>query len=251
MRFGNARSDQLPAYAVQRIATAKRRLMAAGRDVIDLGAGDADLAPPAVAVEALAAAASDPRNSRYAFQTGLMRLRESIAGYMRRRFAIAEDPVAEVLPLLGSKDGLAHLPFALLDPGDLYVVPEPGYTPYVGGAILAGAEPLVCPLRPENDFLLDLESVSEEQLQRTRLVVLNYPNNPTSAIAPWEYLVHIVDICRRHDIVLAYDNPYCEITFDDYRAPSILEIPGARDVAIEFHSLSKSFGMTGWRIGWA
>jgi len=251
MRFSNARSEQLPAYAVQRIATAKRRLLGEGRDVIDLGAGDADLPPPSVAVSSLATAAGDPRNSRYAFQTGLMAFRESIVGYMRRRFAITVDPVAEVLPLIGSKDGLAHLPLALLDPGDLCIIPEPGYSPYLGGTILAGAEPLICPLRPENEFLLDLEGLSAEQLRRARLVILNYPNNPTAAVAPWDYLVHVVELCRRHEIVLAYDNPYCEITFDGYRAPSILEIPGAREVAIEFHSLSKSFGMTGWRIGWA
>jgi LL-diaminopimelate aminotransferase len=251
MRFSNARSDQLPPYAVQRIATAKRRLLGEGRDVIDLGAGDADLPPPAVAVNSLALAAGDPRNSRYAFQTGLMAFRESIADYMRRRFAITVDPVAEVLPLIGSKDGLAHLPLALLDPGDLCVIPDPGYSPYLGGTILAGAEPLVCPLRSENDFLLDLQGLSDEQLDRARLVILNYPNNPTSAVASWDYLVQVVETCRRHEIVLAYDNPYCEITFDGYRAPSILEIPGAREVAIEFHSLSKSFGMTGWRIGWA
>jgi LL-diaminopimelate aminotransferase len=251
MRFSNARSDQLPPYAVQRIATAKRRLLGEGRDVIDLGAGDADLPPPPVAVSSLATAAGDPRNSRYAFQTGLMAFRESIADYMRRRFAITVDPVAEVLPLIGSKDGLAHLPLALLDPGDLCIIPDPGYSPYLGGTILAGAEPLVCPLRPENDFLLDLEGLSDEQLDRARLVILNYPNNPTSAVASWDYLVQVVETCRQHEIVLAYDNPYCEITFDGYRAPSILEIPGAREVAIEFHSLSKSFGMTGWRIGWA
>ena len=251
MRFSNARSDQLPPYAVQRIATAKRRLLGEGRDVIDLGAGDADLPPPPVAVSSLATAAGDPSNSRYAFQTGLMAFRESIADYMRRRFAITVDPVAEVLPLIGSKDGLAHLPLALLDPGDLCIIPDPGYSPYLGGTILAGAEPLVCPLRPENDFLLDLEGLSDEQLDRARLVILNYPNNPTSAVASWDYLVQVVETCRQHEIVLAYDNPYCEITFDGYRAPSILEIPGAREVAIEFHSLSKSFGMTGWRIGWA
>jgi LL-diaminopimelate aminotransferase len=251
MRFSSARADQLPAYAVQRIATAKRRLLGEGRDVIDLGAGDADLPPPPVAVSSLATAARDPRNSRYAFQTGLLAFRESIAAYMQRRFAIAVDPVTEVLPLIGSKDGLAHLPLALLDPGDLCIIPEPGYTPYLGGTILAGAEPLVCPLRAQNDFLLDLEGIPDGQLKRARLVILNYPNNPTAAIAPWEYLVKVVEICRRHEIVLAYDNPYCEITFDGYRAPSILEIPGARDVAIEFHSLSKSFGMTGWRVGWA
>ena len=251
MRFSNARSELLPPYAVQRIATAKRRLLGEGRDVIDLGAGDADLPPPPVAVSSLSAAARDPANSRYAFQVGLRAFRESVAGYMRRRFATTVDPVAEILPLIGSKDGLAHLPFALLDPGDLCIIPDPGYTPYLGGTILAGAEPLVCPLRAEHDFLLDLEGLSAEQLDRARLVILNYPNNPTSAVASWDYLVHVVEICRRHEIVLAYDNPYCEITFDGYRAPSILEIPGAREVAIEFHSLSKSFGMTGWRIGWA
>jgi LL-diaminopimelate aminotransferase len=251
MRFSSARADQLPTYAVQRIATAKRRLLGEGCDVIDLGAGDADLPPPPVAVSTLASAAQDTRNSRYAFQTGLMAFRESIVRYMKRRFAIAVDPVTEVLPLIGSKDGLAHLPLALLDPGDLCIIPEPGYTPYLGGTILAGAEPLVCPLRREDGFLLDLERLSSSQLKRARLMILNYPNNPTAAIAPWDYLVKVVEVCRRFEIVLAYDNPYCEITFDGYRAPSILEIPGARDVAIEFHSLSKTFGMTGWRIGWA
>jgi len=251
MRFSSARSDQLPAYAVQRIATAKRRLLAAGCDVIDLGAGDADLPPPPVAVRTLAAAAADPANSRYAFQTGLMPFRESIAAYMQRRFAVKVDPVTELLPLIGSKDGLAHLPLALLDPGDLCIIPEPGYTPYLGGTILAGAEPLVCPLRKDHGFLLDLDALTPSQLKRARLLILNYPNNPTAAIAPWDYLVHVVDTCRRHEIVLAYDNPYCEITFDGYRAPSIMEIPGAREVAVEFHSLSKTFGMTGWRIGWA
>jgi LL-diaminopimelate aminotransferase len=251
MRFTSRRVDTLPAYAVQRIATLKRELVADGHDVIDLGAGDADLPPPEIAVESLAAAARNPRMSRYPFQTGLMAFRESASAFMRRRVAVKVDPVHELLPLLGSKDGLAHLPFAVLDPGDVCLIPEPGYSPYLGGVLLAGAEPVIYPLRREQGFLVDLESLESEQLERTRLVFLNYPNNPTAAIAPWDYLVRSVAICRKHDIVLAYDNPYCEITFDGYRAPSILEVPGARDVAIEFHSLSKSFGMTGWRVGWA
>jgi len=251
MRFSNARSELLPPYAVQRIATAKRRLLAEGRDVIDLGAGDADLPAPEIAVTTLAAAARDPRMSRYAFQTGLMAFREAAARYMTRRFAVSFDPVAELLPLLGSKDGLAHLPMALMDPGEACVIPEPGYSPYLGGAILAGAEPIIVPLRRETGFLVDLDALPAKQLARVRLVFLNYPNNPTAAIAPWDYMVHTVSVCRAHGIVLAYDNPYCEITFDGYRAPSIFEIPGAREVAIEFHSLSKSFGMTGWRMGWA
>jgi len=251
MRFSSARSDRLPHYALQGIAMTKRRLLAEGRDVIDLGAGDADLPVPEVAVATLTEAARDPKMSRYGFQTGLMAFRESAARYMERRFAVKIDPVAELLPLLGSKDGLAHLPMALLDPGDACVIPEPGYSPYVGGAVLAGVEPVIVPLRREAAFLVDLEALPEQQLARVRLVFLNYPNNPTAAIAPFDYLVRTVAVCRAHDIVLAYDNPYCEITFDGYRAPSIFEIPGARDVAIEFHSLSKSFGMTGWRIGWA
>jgi LL-diaminopimelate aminotransferase len=251
MRFSSAKSDRLPHYALQGIAMTKRRLLAEGRDVIDLGAGDADLPAPEVAVATLTEAARDPKMSRYGFQAGLMAFRESAARYMERRFAVTIDPVAELLPLLGSKDGLAHLPMALLDPGDACVIPEPGYSPYVGGAVLAGAEPVIVPLRREAAFLVDLEALPERQLARVRLVFLNYPNNPTAAIAPFDYLVRTVAVCRAHDIVLAYDNPYCEITFDGYRAPSIFEIPGARDVAIEFHSLSKSFGMTGWRIGWA
>lgn len=245
------RLGRLPGYAVAELAVIKRRLLAEGRDVIDLGAGDADLPAPEVAVTTLAEAVRDPKMSRYSFQTGLMAFRESAVRYMERRFAVKTDPVAELLPLLGSKDGLAHLPMALLDPGDACVIPEPGYSPYVGGTVLAGAEPVIVPLRRESGFLVDLEALPAEQLARVRLVFLNYPNNPTAAVAPFDYLVRTVAVCRAHGIVLAYDNPYCEITFDGYRAPSIFEIPGARDVAIEFHSLSKSFGMTGWRIGWA
>lgn len=251
MSQASGRVARLPAYAVHRIATIKRRLVAEGRDVIDLGAGDADLAPPEVAVRTLTEAARDPKMSRYAFQTGLPEFRRAAAGYMARRFGVRVDPVAELLPLVGSKDGLAHVPFAVLDPGEGCLIPEPGYSPYVGGAVLAGAEPVVFPLRPERGFLVELDDLPREQLARLGLVYLNYPNNPTTAVAPREYLERTVARCREHGIVLAYDNPYCDLTFDGYRAPSIFEIAGARDVAIEFHSLSKSFCMTGWRIAWA
>ncbi len=251
MSAGRERRERLPAYAVHRIATIKRRLLAAGRDVIDLGAGDADLPPPALAVRTLADAARDPKMSRYAFQTGLLEFRQAAARYLERRFGVAVDPVTELLPLVGSKEGLAHLTFAALDPGDGCLIPEPGYSPYMGGAVLAGAEPLVYPLRPENGFLVELEDLPPAQLARTGLVFLNYPNNPTTAVAPREYLERTVACCARHGIVLAYDNPYCEITFDGYRAPSIFEIAGAKDVAVEFHSMSKTFCMTGWRIAWA
>jgi LL-diaminopimelate aminotransferase len=222
-----------------------------GVDVIDVGAGDADFPPPAVAVEALARAARDPAMSRYGFQLGLPAFRESAAGYMQRRFGLSVDPFTELHPLIGSKEGLAHLAMAVLDQGDVAIVPEPGYAVYHGGTVLAGGTPHLSALTPRTDFLLELEELPAEVVKRAKLVYLNYPNNPTAAVAPRDYLERTVAFCRRHDIVIAYDNPYCEVTFDGYVAPSILEIPGARDVAVEFHSLSKSFCMTGWRLAWA
>jgi LL-diaminopimelate aminotransferase len=229
----------------------KRRLIEQGVDVIDVGAGDADFAPPDIAVKALTRALQDPAMSRYAFQLGLPAFRESAAGYMQRRFGVTVDPFKELHPLLGSKEGIAHLAAAVLDPGDVAIVPVPGYAVYLGGTVLAGGEPHLVDLTPRTDFLLELEEIPRDVLQRAKLVYLNYPNNPTAAVAPPEYLERTIAACRKHDIVLAYDNPYCDITFDGYVAPSIFEIPGAMDVAVEFHSFSKSFCMTGWRLGWA
>ena len=233
------------------IPALKRRLIQQGVDVIDVGAGDADLAPPRAAVEALARAARDPAMSRYAFQLGLPAFREAAAAYLQRRFSVRCDPFTELHPLLGSKEGIAHLAMALLDGGDVAVVPEPGYAVYEGGTVLAGGEPYRYALTPRTAFLLELEQIPADVIRRTRLVYLNYPNNPTAAVATREYLERTVAFCRRHDILIAYDNPYCEITFDGYVAPSIFEIPGAWECAVEFHSLSKTFCMTGWRLGWA
>ena len=244
------RIDGLPSYAVAELAAMKRRLEAEGVDVIDLSAGDADFPPPKPAVEALTEAVQDPAMSRYAFQVGLDEFRSAVARYMQRRFGAEFDPVAELLPLLGSKDGLSHLPLAFVNPGDVCVLPDPGYPAYLGGALLAGGDVEFVPLLPEKDFLLELGDLEPERLRSTRLAYLNYPNNPTAAVAPMDYLRRTVEVCREHDIIIAYDNPYAEITFDDYRAPSIFEIDGARDVALEFHSVSKSFCMTGWRLGW-
>jgi LL-diaminopimelate aminotransferase len=235
---------------VAALAERKRQLIAEGRDVIDLGAGDADVAPPEVALEALATAAREPAMSRYAFQVGLVAFRESIARYMDRRFGVRADPMTEVLPLIGSKEGLAHLPFAVTNPGDACVVPEPGYPSYGGGTILSGAELIRYPLRRDNGFLVDLDTIPESRLRTVRLVYLNYPNNPTGAAAPLDYLRRTIEICRERGILIAYDNPYAELTYDGYQAPSILALDGAREVAVEFHSVSKSFGMTGWRLGW-
>lgn len=219
--------------------------------MIDLGAGDADLAPPKVAVDALKEAAEDPDLGRYGFQLGLVALRESLAAWMDRRFGVPVDPMAELLPLLGSKEGIAHLALAYVGPGDATVIPDPGYQPYRGGTLLAGGEPYLVPLRPEHDFLVPLDSIPEEVARRTSILYLNYPNNPTSAAAPLSYLEEAVAWCRERDAVLCYDNAYSEIAFDGYRPPSILQIDGAGDLAIEFHSFSKTFNMTGWRVGWA
>ena len=246
-----SRLDRLPAYPLAEIPQIKRRLMAQGVDVIDIGAGDADFPPPEVAVEALARAARDPAMSRYGFQLGLLAFREAAAAYLHRRFGVRVDPLAELQPLIGSKEGIAHLASAVLDPGDVAIVPDPGYAVYAGGTVLADGTVHAYPLTARNGFLVELEDIPADVLRRTRLVYLNYPNNPTAAIAPREYLERVVAFCRRHEILIVYDNPYCEITFDGYVAPSILEIPGAMDVAVEFHSLSKSFCMTGWRLAWA
>jgi LL-diaminopimelate aminotransferase len=229
----------------------KRALAARGVDVIDLGAGDADLAPPPRALEALERALRDPAMHRYGFQLGLPAFRETVSQWMARRFGQSFDPYTEVIPLIGSKDGIAHLALGYLEPGDLAVMPEPGYPAYIGGTILSDAEAYKVPLRPEADFLLDPDAIPQDVLRRARILYLNYPNNPTAAIAPREYLERVVTRCRELDILLVYDNAYSELAFDGYRPPSIFEIDGAREVAVEFHSLSKTYNMTGWRLGWA
>jgi LL-diaminopimelate aminotransferase len=245
------RVKSLPGYPLAEIPAIKRRLVEAGVDVIDLGAGDNDTPPPAIAITAMNQALADPANSKYGFQQGLPVFRQAASRWVERRFGRRFDPITELLPLIGSKDGLAHLPFAVVNPGDVTIVPEPGYQAYLGGSILAGAEPYIAALRPENDFLLDFTQIPETVLRRAKVAFLNYPNNPTAAVATPEYLERAVTICRRQGILLAYDNAYCDLTFDGYRAPSIFEIPGGDEVALEFFSLSKSFSMTGWRLGFA
>jgi len=245
------RLNALPGYPLAEIPAIKRRLVEKGVDVIDLGAGDNDAPPPDLAIETMIGAVRTPALSKYGFQQGLPEFRQAATRWVERRFGFRFDPVTETLPLIGSKEGLAHLVFAVANPGDVAIVPEPGYQAYLGGSILAGAEPYIAPLRREQQFLLELDRIPGSVLERAKIVFVNYPNNPTAAIATPEYLERTVAICRRHGILLAYDNAYCDLTFDGYRAPSIFETPGARDVAIEFFSLSKSFSMTGWRIGFA
>ena len=241
----------LPPYPLAGIPEARKRLKAEGVDLIDLSAGDADLAPPPAAVEGIRQAVGDPAFSRYPFNLGLAEFRTEVADWMMRRFGVQVDPVKEIVPLIGSKDGIAHLPLAFMNPGDAAFIPDPGYAPYWSGVWLAGGDPIRVPLKKENDFLIPLGDLAASDVARAKLLYLNYPNNPTTATAPREYLQEAVEFCARHGMVLVYDNAYSEVAFDGYRPPSIFEIDGARDVALEFHSFSKTFNMTGWRIGWA
>jgi len=243
--------SELPVYLLASIPQKKRELQARGVDVIDLGAGDADLAPPPKAIEALKKAVHQPAMQRYGWALGLPAYREAVSSWMLKRFGLSFDPFTEVVPLIGSKEGLSHLAFAYLDPGDVTIIPEPGYPAYVGGTLLSSGTAYKYALRPRTKFLIEIDEVPVEVLRRAKMIYLNYPNNPTAAVAPREYLKRMVDRCRELDILLVYDNAYSEFAFDGYRPPSIFEIEGARDVAIEFHSLSKTYNMTGWRCGWA
>jgi LL-diaminopimelate aminotransferase len=247
----SSRFSAFPVYPLAHIPARKKALVAAGVDVIDLGAGDADLPPPAGAVAALQAAAEVPAMQRYGFGLGHVPFREAISAWMQTRFGQPVDPMTEIVPLLGSKEGLAHIAFAYLGAGDVAIIPDPAYQAYLGGTLMSDATPYVYALRPRTEFLVDLDEIPADVLARTRVLYLNYPNNPTAAIAPRAYLEHVVRLCRQRDILLVYDNAYSEMGFDGYVPPSIFEIDGARDVAIEFHSLSKTYNMTGWRCAWA
>jgi LL-diaminopimelate aminotransferase len=241
----------LPDYPLATIPQRKRELLERGVDVIDLGAGDADLAPPAAALARMQEAVVEPAMSRYGFGMGYRPYREAISAFMQRRFGVTCDPMTEVVPLVGSKEGISHLAFAYMEPGTVGIIPEPGYNAYQGGTLLAGGEAYRYPLRPRTKFLVELDEIPSDVLDRARILYLNYPNNPTAAVAPVEYLERVVKTCRERDILLVYDNAYSEMAFDGYVPPSIFEVDGARDVAIEFHSLSKTYNMTGWRCGWA
>ncbi|HYS68731.1 MAG TPA: aminotransferase class I/II-fold pyridoxal phosphate-dependent enzyme [Gemmatimonadaceae bacterium] len=241
----------LPEYPLAGIPEKKRDLIARGVDVIDLGAGDADLSPPPAVIERISAAVRIPTMSRYGFALGLVEYREAVARFMKRRFNQEFHPLKEIIPLIGSKEGLSHLALAYAAKGDYTIFPEPGYNSYVGGTLLAEATPYKYALRPDNGFLIDLDKVPADVLKKAKILYLNYPNNPTAAIAPKEYLEDMVRRCKELDILLVYDNAYSELAYDGYVPPSIFEIEGARDVAIEFHSMSKTYNMTGWRCGWA
>ena len=245
------RVQNLPPYVFATLEKRLAAMRAQGKDIISLGIGSPDLAPPQFIIDALCRSASRSDTHAYAGYFGTPALREAIAGYYQQRFGVAVDPATEILPLIGSKEGLANMALAFIDSGDVALVPDPGYPTYAMGAQMAGGESYPMPLLEENDFLVDFGAIPQEVADRATVLWLDYPNNPTGAAAPLAFLLEAVDYCRKHDLVLCYDNPYCDLTFDGYVAPSVLEVPGAKDVAVEFNSLSKTYNMAGWRIGMA
>jgi LL-diaminopimelate aminotransferase len=244
------RIERLPPYLFAEIDRKVSAARARGADIISFGVGDPDLPTPPHIVDALVAAARDPATHRYPAYTGMPAFRESIAAWYERRFGVTLDPQEEVQPLVGSKEGIFHLPVAFVDPGDVALVPDPGYPVYETGTILAHGEPVLLPLLEANEFKPNLISIPPDVLDRARVLWLNYPSNPTAACVDIDFFAKAVELCRANDILLAHDAAYTEITFDGYVAPSVLQVPGAMECGVEFHSLSKTFNMTGWRIGW-
>ena len=245
------RVEQLPPYLFARISELIAAKRAAGVDVISLGIGDPDLPTPGYLIERLQRAAEEPANHRYPESDGLPQLRRAIARWYRTRHGVELDPDEEVVPLIGSKEGIGHLPLCLIDPGDVALVTDPGYPVYQIGTMFAGGETVKVPLREEDGWLPRLDEIPAEAARRARLLWLNYPNNPTGAVADLPFFGRAVAWAREHDVVIAHDLAYSDVTFDGYLAHSIMEVDGARDVAIEFNSLSKTFNMTGWRVGMA
>jgi LL-diaminopimelate aminotransferase len=250
MRVANRVAD-LPPYVFARVGTRIAELRAAGMDVINLGIGSPDLPPPRPLIETLHQSALDPNHHGYAGYYGIPGLRAAIAGYYRRRFHVELDPEHEVLPLIGSKEGTANVALAFIDPGDVALVPDPGYPTYGMGTLLAGGQVYRLGLVQEDGYLPDLAAIPEEVLCHAKLLWLNYPNNPTGATATLSFLARAVAFAREYNLLLCHDNPYCDVTYDGYVAPSVLEVPGAKDVCIEFNSLSKTYNMAGWRVGMA
>lgn len=245
------RLKKLPPYLFLEIDKAKRKAKLEGRDIIDLGVGDPDQPTPKHVIEKLHQAAQDPATHKYALDHGLPLLRQSIADWYKNRFGVRLNPETEILPLIGSKEGIAHFPLAFLNDGDYSLVPDPCYPPYKGGTILAGGKPYLMPLLESNAFLPDLKKIPLNIRKRAKLIYINYPNNPTGKTAEKDFYRSVVEFAIKNKIIVVSDLAYSEISYDGYRPPSFLEVEESKDVGIEFHSLSKAYNMTGWRIGWA
>jgi LL-diaminopimelate aminotransferase len=245
------RIDKLPPYVFASLERRLRQLAAEGRDIVRLDMGSPDLPPPDYIIEAMYRSSRDPTHHGYSGYYGTPQLRQAIAGYYDRRFGVHLDPEKQVVSLIGSKEGIANIALAFVDPGEAVLVPDPGYPTYSLGTLLAGGVPYAVPMRAETGWLPDLEAIPSVVVRAAKMLWLNYPNNPTGAIAPVEFLEHAVAFAKRHDLLICYDNPYCDITFDGYVAPSLLQVPGAMEVSLEFNSLSKTYNMAGWRVGMA
>jgi LL-diaminopimelate aminotransferase len=245
------RLRQLPPYLFAEIDRLKHEAISRGKDIIDLGVGDPDLPTPPHIVRRMAEAAADVRHHRYPSYEGLMEFRQAVSEWYRDRFGVVLDPATEVLTLIGSKEGIAHMPLAFIEPGDAVLIPDPGYPVYQAATAFAGGTPCGLPLYPSNGFLPDLESIPLDVLRKAKMLFLNYPNNPTAAGAPQAFLAEAVAFARRHGLIFCHDAAYSEIAFDGFRPSSVLTAEGAKEVAIEYHSLSKTYNMTGWRIGFA
>ncbi|MEW6457546.1 MAG: LL-diaminopimelate aminotransferase [Bacillota bacterium] len=245
------RIRNLPPYLFARIERLIADKKAQGVDVISLGIGDPDVPTPDHIIEAAEKELRIPANHQYPSSAGMPAYRRAVADWYARRFGVELDPQREVVSLIGSKEGIAHLPWCFVDPGDVVLVPDPGYPVYAGGTILAGGVPHPVPLTAGNGFLPDLVAIPAETARRAKVMFINYPNNPTGAVASKEFFARVVDFAREYGILVCHDAAYSEIAFDGYRPPSFLEVAGAREVGIEFHSVSKTYNMTGWRAGWA
>jgi len=243
------RIEKLPPYLFAEISRKIAEKRAQGMDVVSFAVGDPDIPTPSHVVDALWQAARDPANHRYPETDGLPDLRRAIARWYEQRFDVSLDPDREVLPLIGSKEGIGHIALCFIDPGDLALVPDPGYPVYSVGTMFAGGDCYFMPLTEENDFLPDLEAIPEAVARRAKLMWISYPNNPTGAVAELDFFEQVVRFAKEHGIAVCHDAPYTEVAFDDYRPVSFLQAAGARDVGVEFHSFSKSYNMTGWRIG--
>ena len=248
--FSN-RLKRLPPYLFAKLDETKRKVAGRGVDIIDLGVGDPDIPTAERIVRSLQEAAAHAENHRYPSYAGLSELRKAIADWYKRRFNVILDPESEVLPLIGSKEGIGHVPLAFIDKGDVVLVPDPGYPVYRAGVTFAGGEIHFMPLRPEKSFLPDLNQIPESVAKKAKMMFINYPNNPTSAVAAEAFFSDVVGFVSEFGIIVCHDAAYTEVCYDGYTAPSFLQLDGAKEVGVEFHSLSKTYNMTGWRIGFA
>ena len=250
MQFSE-RMNRVPPYLFVQISRKIAEKKAQGIEVISFGIGDPDIPTPDYVVDALGDASHDPPNHRYPESEGLPEFREGVADWYLRRFGVELDPEKEVISLIGAKEGIGHVSFCFLDAGDVALVPDPGYPVYAMGTLFAGGESYMLPLTSENDWLPDLDAIPDDIARKAKLLWLNYPNNPTGAVTDLDYFSKAIEFAKTYDIAVMHDACYTEVAYDGYRPPSFLQAKGAMDVGIEFHSLSKSYNMTGWRIGMA